>query len=110
MQAYRITAELESKCSKHGRELCLAIEKATGVPAYYYLHRHYGREFSEEKKRPCPCCGKTWFIKRPGKQIEEHSLFWEFDFMCKRCRLVSNCAYTVEPRYAKIGEPRKSKK
>jgi predicted nucleic acid-binding Zn ribbon protein len=109
MQAYRVLAEPDSPCSKWGRELCLAIEKATGVPTYYYLMRYFGREYAEEKRRRCPCCGKSWHIKRPEK--EGGYEFWEFDFMCKKCRLVSNCACgDVNLRYAKIGEPRKEKK
>ena len=32
MQAYQALAGLDSKCTEYGREHCLAIEKATGVP------------------------------------------------------------------------------
>jgi len=109
IQAYRILAEPDSECSKRGREICLAIEKATGVPTYFYLKRYYGRNGDEEKKRLCPCCGKSWFVKRLEKKDGESTPFWEFDFQCKKCRLVSHFAPDVNLRYAKIGEPRKEK-
>lgn len=106
MQVYRLLAEPDSKCSKCGRELCLAIEKATNVPTYYYLMRYHGREYADEKKRLCPGCGKSWFVKRPEKKEDAHTPFWEFDFQCKKCRLVSHIACDVNLRYAKIGEPK----
>ena len=102
MQAYRALATLESECTDRGRQLCLSIEKATGIPTYYYLKRIYGREYAEEKDRRCPGCGKSWFVKNP-----ENNASWKCDFLCKKCRLVSNVAETAELRYAKIGEPRK---
>jgi len=111
IQSYRLLAEPDSSLSVEGRECSAVIEKTTGVPTYYYLMRYYGREEAEEKARRCPGCGKPWFVKRPEKQIDEHKPFWDFDFMCKRCRLVSHCACRhslyPQPRYAKIGEPRK---
>jgi len=109
IEAYRVLAEPDSECSKNGRECCLAIEKATGIPTYYYLRRFFGREYAEEKERRCPGCGKSWFVKRPEKEIKDKP-FWKFDFQCKKCRLVSNCAIDLSIRYAKIGEPRKEKK
>ena len=105
MQAYRVLADPESECSKWGREHCQAIEKATGVPTYYYLMRYFGREYAEEKKRRCPCCGKSWLVKYPVEEVQEKP-FWKFDFQCKKCRLVSHFATDVNLRYAKIGEPR----
>ena len=108
MSAYRHLAEPDSSLSIEGRECCSVIEKATGVPTYYYLKRYYGREYAEEKERQCPGCGKPWFVKRPEKQIDEHKPWWEFDFMCKKCRLVSSVAPDLNLRYAKIGEPRKN--
>jgi len=103
MSAYRALATLESDCTKRGRTLCLAIEKATGIPTYYYLKRIYGREYAEEKNRRCPSCGKPWFVKNSEKNAS-----WKIDFVCKKCRLMSSIAETVELRYAKIGEPRKN--
>ena len=100
MQAYRALAALESDCTNRGRELCLAIEKATGIPTYYYLKRIYGREYTEEKNRRCPGCEKTWFVKHP-----ENKVSWSCGFLCKKCRLVSDVAEEVNLRYAKIGEP-----
>jgi len=110
MEAYRVLAEPDSECSKTGRDHCLAIEKATGVPTYYYLMRYFGRECAEEKKRLCPGCRKPWHVKRPEKELVDKP-FWKFDFLCKKCHLVSTCALgDVNLRYAKIGEPRKEKK
>ena len=105
MQAYRALATLESECTDRGRKLCFAIEKATGIPTYYYLKRIYGREYAEEKNRRCPGCGKSWFVKNP-----DNNASWKCDFMCKKCRLVSDIAeWDDELRYAKIGEPQKEK-
>jgi len=103
--AYRLLADPDSSLSIEGRECCAIIEKATGVPTYYYLMRYFGREYAEEKKRRCPCCGKSWLVKYPEKEIQEKP-FWKFDFQCKKCRLVSHFATDVNLRYAKIGEPR----
>lgn len=105
MPAYRILAEPESEISKSGRELCQTIEKATGVPTYYYLMRYYGRKEEDEKKRLCPCCEKPWYVEHPEG---EDKPFWKFDFQCEPCRLVSNLACDVNLRYAKIGEPRQT--
>jgi predicted nucleic acid-binding Zn ribbon protein len=107
--AYRTLCEPTSYISDLGRNGCLAIEKATGIPTYYRLDRYYGRKDAEEKKRRCPCCGKPWFVKRPPKEPGERQQVHEFDFMCKKCRLVSHCATEINLRYARIGEPRKGK-
>ncbi len=107
MQAYRVLADPDSELSKTGRELCQAIEKATGVPTYYYLMRYHGREFAEEKKRRCPGCGKPWAVKQPKSEDDSKKTFREFDFQCEKCRLVSHCAPDINLRYAKIGEPKK---
>ena len=105
--SYRLLAEPDSGLSTTGREHCSIIEKATGVPTYYFLMRYYGREYAEEKARRCPGCGKPWFVKNPEKE-SYNKPFWKFDFMCKTCRLVSNCGPDGSNlRYAKIGEPRK---
>ena len=107
MKAYRVIAEPESKLSKKGRELCLAIEKATGVPTYYYLKRYYGRDDTDEKRRRCPLCGKPWHVKRHEKQTVEDTSFGDFAFQCVKCRLVSHIAPIINLRNAKIGEPKK---
>ena len=112
MPAYRLLAEPDSSLSIEGRRCCSVIEKATGIPTYYYLTRYYGREVAEEKQRRCPGCGKPWLAEHPEKKFGdvfgEVLTFWKFDFMCKKCRLVSHGAPNVNLRYAKIGEPRKN--
>jgi predicted nucleic acid-binding Zn ribbon protein len=118
MPAYLLLAEPDSSLSIRGRKCCSVIEKATGVPTYYFLIRYYGRDEAGERERRCPGCGKPWFVQRPNKQIsmlnpvleDNRGPWWEFDFMCKKCRLVSHGCDCLDLRHAKIGEPRKSKK
>ncbi|MDR2705837.1 MAG: Zn-ribbon-containing protein [Planctomycetaceae bacterium] len=105
IDAYRMLADPASELSKQGRELCLAIEKATGIPTYYYLMRFFGRKHEEEIQRKCPCCGNSWAVKQPQQQISEPERFCHFYFQCQPCRLVSHLASgNVNLRYAKIGE------
>lgn len=100
--AYKILAEPDSQLSFNGLECCETIEKATDIPTYYYLMRYFGRDAEDEKKRRCPCCGKSWHVKQP-----DNSPFWKFDFQCHKCRLVSSFGVDLNLRYAKIGEPHK---
>jgi predicted nucleic acid-binding Zn ribbon protein len=104
IDAYRMLADPESELSKQGRELCLVIEKATGIPTYYYLTRFFGRKHEEEIQRKCPCCGNSWAVKQP-QQTSKSELFCHFYFQCQPCRLVSHLANgNINLRYAKIGE------
>jgi predicted nucleic acid-binding Zn ribbon protein len=103
--AYRMLADPRSELSLRGRESCLAIEKATGIPVYYYLLRYFGRKGENEKQRKCPCCGNSWFVEHPQQSVYKPKLFYQFDFQCPNCRLVSNLADgEIKSRYAKIGE------
>ena len=99
--AYKQLADPASETAERGRELCQVIEKATRKPTYYYLVRYYGRETGEEE-RPCPLCGSPWRTKtRPAAESE----FFAFDFQCRRCRLVSHFAKSIEDaRRARVGE------
>lgn len=105
--AYRELAEPDSELTKLGRELCRKIEKATHVPTYYYLDRYWGRTKGEEK-RVCPSCGRKWRTKQP---TETRDRFWQFEFQCGKCRLVSHLAVcSDDARHASIGEYRPSGK
>jgi predicted nucleic acid-binding Zn ribbon protein len=105
IDAYRMLADPESELSKQGRELCLAIEKTTGIPTYYYLKRFFGRKFEEEIQRKCPCCSNSWAVEQPTQEISEPKRFCHFYFQCQPCRLVSYPANgKINLRYAKIGE------
>jgi predicted nucleic acid-binding Zn ribbon protein len=77
----------ESSISKQGRDICNCLEKASGTPTYYYLHKSKGINAKTEQARKCPICKNTWLLKR--------NLFGRFDFKCKQCRLVSNIAYSL---------------
>ena len=99
--AYRQLADPESEVSRNGRDLCKEIEAATGVPTYYYLMRYWGRPNGEDQRR-CPGCGGAWRAECPQ---ESPGRFWQFDFKCERCRLVSHKGVSLEGgRHARIGE------
>jgi len=104
--AYREMADPTSQLSCQGREHCQIIEKATGIPTYYYLFRYYGR--LKEKWRLCPLCGERWRVASPRGTTK----FSQFEFRCKPCRLVSNVACSIgndkDERLAIIGEPRRT--
>ncbi len=78
-----------SSLSKQGRAVCIEIEKKTGKPAYYYLHRYNGISEKTERQRKCPSCKSDWLLKKPLHKI--------FDFRCNQCRLLSNIAWSVRP-------------
>ena len=101
--AYRELSFSESKLSQEGRCLCKEIEKATNIPTYYFLKRFYCYEdYEKERCRPCPSCGKPWLV--PSYEGFFHSPFFQFDFRCKSCRLVSHTGFHISNRYAKIGD------
>jgi predicted nucleic acid-binding Zn ribbon protein len=107
--AYRQLAEPSSDLSQEGLALCAMIEKATGVPTYYYIMRFWGRRKGEERRK-CPGCGRKWRTQHPA---EEGGPFWQFAFRCERCRLVSHLAVADDDeRHASIGEysPGKARK
>ena len=79
---YKQMAELKSDLTKFGREICAALEKKTGVPVYYYLHRYYGISPKAELKMCCPGCGGQW-IRQESKT---------FELRCDKCQLFSNPA------------------
>ena len=85
--ATRQISDPHSPLSKGGRKICSVIEDLSGVPTYYYLYRGGGRSAADERKRPCPSCGKKWLLHEPLHDI--------IDFKCDRCRLISNIAWSV---------------
>jgi predicted nucleic acid-binding Zn ribbon protein len=80
-------SRLDSALSTAGRHVARTLEKKVGVPVYYYLLKHSGRSERSERKRTCPSCGKTWLRQEPMHRI--------FDLQCRRCRLLSNVAFSV---------------
>jgi len=104
--AYKQLIEYNSDLSLSGRHICKVIEKATGVPTFYYLFRHWGRQ-GEDETRLCPSCGKKW---RAKDNADFPGSFWNLVFQCRKCRLVSHAAFTDDDaRHARIGEYRPDK-
>lgn len=107
LASYRQLAEPDSQFSQEGRMLCGEIERATGIPVFYYLMRYWGRSKGEED-RLCPGCGRKWAIAR---QRGLKAGFHEFDFKCGSCRLVSHVGVSTDGgRHARIGEFRPDSK
>jgi predicted nucleic acid-binding Zn ribbon protein len=84
---YREMSQVNSSLSRHGRDICKHFEQSSGKPAYYHLHRHYGRSRVLEERRKCPGCGGEWRLAERWHDF--------FDFRCDRCRLVSTLASQV---------------
>jgi len=98
---YRELALPGSELSQNGCDICKKVESVTGVPTYYFLMRYWGRKEGEERRR-CPSCGCAWRTKQPARQPNS---FYDFAFLCRKCRLVSHMADSCdEPRHASIGE------
>ncbi len=101
LEAYRQLADPNSELSEHGRNLCRELEAATGVPTYYYLTRYWGRTKGEDN-RLCPGCGGAWRVECLWESTRR---FWQFDFKCDRCRLVSHMGVSTDGgRHSQIGE------
>jgi predicted nucleic acid-binding Zn ribbon protein len=104
--AYKQLADPSSELSQQGRQICISIEKTTGVATYYFLMRYWGRR-SGEDKRACPSCGRAWRSNHP---IDHPGGWWQFAFQCHSCRLVSHVADSDEDeRHAVIGEYKKQR-
>jgi predicted nucleic acid-binding Zn ribbon protein len=102
---YKQLADPKSELSDRGRKICADVEKATGIPTYYYLMRYWGRKNGEDQRK-CPACGNQWHIEAKETKKEQ---FWHFHFQCHECRLVSHkasCCY--DERHARIGEYKNS--
>lgn len=59
---YKQLADPKSELSDEGRQICSAVEEATGVPTYYYLMRYWCRKTGENQRR-CPACGNKWRVE-----------------------------------------------
>ncbi|HEY1067873.1 MAG TPA: DUF2310 family Zn-ribbon-containing protein, partial [Pirellulales bacterium] len=106
--AYRQLVDPHSELSQEGREHCREIEKATGKPTYYYLHRYYGRRSGEES-RVCPSCGQPW--RDQTKSLRKTASFHRFPFRCHPCRLVGQVTNNCDDaRRARLGEFKPSAK
>lgn len=100
ISAYKQLADPKSQLSVRGREICRDIEKATGKPTFFYLHRYWARR-TGESERPCPMCGQRWH----KSDVDDNSSFCQFHFRCDPCRLVSQCGPSDDSgRNARIGE------
>ncbi|GIV96381.1 MAG: Zn-ribbon-containing protein [Herpetosiphonaceae bacterium] len=85
--AYRELSQANSSLSQEGRTICKTIFSLTGIPTYYYLYRHTGRNLEQEKARKCPSCGSNWLLEEPWHNM--------FDFKCEQCKLLSNIALNI---------------
>lgn len=83
--ALREMGELKSSLSRRGLEICREVERLTGTPTYYYLHRYRGRSKKSERARLCPSCDGAWLLPEAWHN--------KFSFRCDKCRLLSNLAY-----------------
>ena len=102
---YKQLADPKSELSNDGRKICADVEKATGIPTYYYLMRYWGRKNGEDQRK-CPACGNQWHIEVKETKKEQ---FWYFHFQCHECRLVSHKASSYDDeRHARIGEYKNS--
>ncbi|HEV7282663.1 MAG TPA: DUF2310 family Zn-ribbon-containing protein [Pirellulaceae bacterium] len=68
---------------RNGRNLAADLERLSGIPTYYYLHKMRTRSRESDLTRPCPGCGEAWRLESP---------LHIFDFRCDSCRLLSACA------------------
>jgi predicted nucleic acid-binding Zn ribbon protein len=80
-------SKLDSALTKDGLQVCRSIEKVTGGKVFYYLHKYRAKSRESELLRKCPNCGGNWYVKKPLHDI--------FDFVCRKCRLLSNIAWDV---------------
>jgi predicted nucleic acid-binding Zn ribbon protein len=83
----RQMSDLRSSLSRSGVAVCKEIERLTGRPVYYYLHRASGRGRSAEVRRRCPSCRGSWLLNT--------ALHGKFDFKCDKCHLLSNIGWNV---------------
>lgn len=79
---------INSMLTKSGMEVCSSIRKVTKKKTYYYLCHGIGKSYNKEISRRCPSCNGKWHQKEPIHNI--------FDFMCKKCGLLSNIAWNIQ--------------
>jgi predicted nucleic acid-binding Zn ribbon protein len=78
-------SKLDSSLTKLGLKVCDSIQEVTGKQTYYYLYKGSGKSYDSELARQCPSCNEAWYQQEPVHDI--------FNFMCKKCGLLSNIAW-----------------
>lgn len=74
----------KSALAKAGLKICRYLEERVEKPFYYFLFDYYSRN-----KPICPNCGQDW--------INDDYSVLNYDFVCQKCRLVSNkCKSGIE--------------
>lgn len=74
---YKMMHNPNSALSKEALQYCEFLEEKVGKPFYYFLFTYY------RKNKPfCPKCGESW-------KNSEGDRIW-YDYVCHKCRLVSN--------------------
>ncbi len=74
---YRMMNDPDSMLSKEALRYCAFFEEKTGIPFFYFLFKYYS-----PNKPVCPKCGEPWKNRDTGKI--------HYDYVCHKCRLVSN--------------------
>lgn len=77
--AYAQMSSPDSELSRRGQTICADVERATGVPTYYFLYRYFVRD-PRLGPEACPICKTSWSA---GMLFERH-------LVCDACRLVSD--------------------
>ena len=80
-------SKYDSQLTKQGVKVCQTIKKVTGKKVFYYLYKATAKSYKSELLRKCPSCGGIWALKK--------SFHGKFDFMCRKCNLLSNIAWSV---------------
>ncbi len=73
-EAYREMACFTGSVSTEGLKICRKIEKATGSPMFFYLHKYWGTLEEAIAGRPCPGCENAWRVELldvPAKDCEK---------------------------------------
>ena len=73
---YKMMNSPNSGLSKEGLRICSYWEMHTKKPFYYFLFKYY-----RKNKTTCPTCGQNWENK--NEEIR-------YEYVCEKCRLVSN--------------------
>lgn len=66
----------KSALSIEGLRICRCLEEKTNKRFFYFLFNYYSKN-----KPACPNCGEDWV---------NHDEVFNYDYVCQRCRLVSN--------------------
>ncbi|MCL2387543.1 MAG: Zn-ribbon-containing protein [Defluviitaleaceae bacterium] len=80
-RCHKMMSNPKSPLSKEGRRICKQMEKLTKKPFYYFLYNWY-----KDNKKTCPKCKKPWV----NKDWDNKNKKIRYEYVCKKCRLVSN--------------------